>query len=339
MKKLILVMVVMAMVIPMAFADDAKVLPAGVLRTYIVPVYSFVNSEFDAEAEKKALDDDKDFEKVSVFNIGAAVEYGVNDWISAAVQWTPGYTFGGKYTSDGTPTGDVYEENGTIKGSAEVFLGAKFQIVGEKAPVVNDMFRVAVAPGFMLASSFSYDAEEEATNGASGDEFNVGAAKNANGFGARLYADYIFNEMFFFNLYSQFKYFLPVAKESTDYAHYYTAATVGADNVEYGYELTLEAEPHFSMMAADGVEVSAGLPVTYVMAPAPKYDGDTMQDINPAADDTDSYSLYLKPSVSAFMQKLPIPMEFKVGYELPLAGKNVMARNNVVFQIKTYMKF
>jgi len=68
------------------------------------------------------------------------------------------------------------------------------------------------------------------------------------------------------------------------------------------------------------------------MTPDIKYDGDEVAD-------TASNSLYVKPSVSTFLMKLPLPMEFKVGYEYPIMGTNITARNNVVFQIKTYMKF
>ena len=335
MKKILLVLVMLALVLP-AFADDAKVLPKGVLRTYIVPVYSFATGQYDADGEKVDLDfSGATIDKAALFNLGGAIEYGANDWISAAVQWTPGYTFSTTFEGDNALLDDA-----NAKGPAEVFIGAKFQIVGPKAPVQNNMFRVSAATGVMLPTAFNYDPAEEAGKIGT-EEFNIGVTKNATGLGARFYADYVINDMFFFNLYSQFKYLLPVDAEKTNYSNYATAAALGvADKqVDYGYELTLEAEPHFNTMVTDGVELSVGVPVTYVTAPAPKYDGDALEDVNPLVDDTSSNSLYVKPSVSTFFMKLPVPMEFKVGYELPLMGKNVQARNNVVFQIKSYMKF
>jgi len=341
MKKIILVLVLLALVMP-AFADEATVLPAGVLRTYVVPVYSFATQQYDNDGEAVDLSFDTTLgtlpvDKISLFNLGGAIEYGVNDWISAAVQWTPGQTFSTKFdVESGFPLEEPVEENGTAKGPAEVFIGAKFQIVGPKAPVVNDMFRVAAATGVMLPAATGYDAEQESADlltllGPSPEEVNIGVGKNALGFGGRFYADYVVNEMFFFNLYSQFKYFLPVDKEKTDLITY-TDAGAGVDEVNYGYELTLEAEPHFDAPIADGVVLKVGLPVTYVTSPNVKYD-DAEQD------DTAKYSLYVKPSVTAFMMKLPLPMEFKLGYEYPLMGKNVFARHNVVFQLKAYMKF
>jgi hypothetical protein len=329
MKKIILVLVLLALVMP-AFADEATVLPAGVLRTYIVPVYSFATEAYDEDGETMDITlSGIPVDKVSLFNLGGAIEYGVNDWISAAVQWTPGQTFTTKFdigTAAG-PLEEIIEEDLTAKGPAEVFIGAKFQFVGPKAPVVNDMFRVAAAAGAMVPAAFGYDAEEEFANfsaltGGTPTATNVGVGKNALGFGGRFYADYVVNEMFFFNLYSQFKYFLPVAKEKTDVLHYFAALLAGADEVNYGYELTLEAEPHFDATVADGVILKVGLPVTYVMTPDIKFD-DT------ESADSATSSLYVKPSVTAFMMKLPLPMEFKLGYEYPLMGKNTFARNNV----------
>ncbi|MCF7948889.1 MAG: hypothetical protein K9M94_09925, partial [Spirochaetia bacterium] len=329
MKKLLLVLIMLALVLP-AFADDAKVLPKGVLRTYIVPVYSFATGQYNEDGDLKDFTElGQPTDKLTAFNLGGAIEYGVNEWISAAVQWTPGYTFGATFKSDGTIAGDFVEESYTVQGPAEVFIGAKMQIVGEQAPVQNDMFRAAFAPGVMLPTAFGYDPEEEAAKTlGTGDEINLGASKNATGLGARFYADYIINKMFFLNLYSQFKYFFPVDTAKTDLAHYNPAA----DEVDYGYELTVEAEPHFNTMVADGVELSVGVPFTYVTTPDVKYD-DT------EAPDSATNSLYVKPSVSTFLMKLPLPMEFKVGYEYPIMGTNIQARNNVVFQIKTYMKF
>lgn len=339
MKKIILVLVLLALVMP-AFADDAKVLPAGVLRTYIVPVYSFATQQYDADGEAQDIElNATPVDKVTLFNLGGAIEYGVNDWISAAVQWTPGQTFTTKFDiAAGTPGEDLLEENVTAKGPAEVFAGAKFQIVGPKAPVKNDMFRVSVATGVMIPAAFGYDpVEEDGNDPTAGDAFNLGVSKNAMGLGGRFYADYVINEMFFFNLYSQFKYYLPVAAEKTDYLHWATADAFGAEEVDYGYELTLEVEPHFNTMVADGVELAIGVPVTYVITPAPKYDDETYEEL--LGSDQDTMSLYVKPSVSAFMMKFPLPMEFKLGYEYPLMGKNVFARNNVVFQLKAYAKF
>ena len=82
MKKIILVLVLLALVMP-AFADEATVLPAGVLRTYIVPVYSFATQQYDNDGEAVDLAFDLsglgagtlNVDKVSLFNLGGAIEY------------------------------------------------------------------------------------------------------------------------------------------------------------------------------------------------------------------------------------------------------------------------
>ena len=55
--------------------------------------------------------------------------------------------------------------------------------------------------------------------------------------------------------------------------------------------------------------------------------------------DTDSYLLSVSPNVSLFLTKFVIPMEIKLGYTLPLVGKNAQAVNTVVLQLKAYLRF
>ena len=99
-----------------------------------------------------------------------------------------------------------------------------------------------------------------------------------------------------------------------------------------GYDLTLEAEPHFQTTFGNGMILGAGLPVTFSRSPELKYD-------DVAQADTDSYLLSVSPNVSLFLTKFVIPMEIKVGYTLPLVGKNAQATNTVVLQLKAYLRF
>ena len=107
---------------------------------------------------------------------------------------------------------------------------------------------------------------------------------------------------------------------------------VGTDaEIEYGYDLTLEVEPHFEKMIADGFRLGIGVPATLTMSPETKEDG--------TGQDDESYLLTVGPNVSLFLMNFFIPTELKVGYTLPLLGKNDDALNTIVFQVKTYMKF
>ena len=324
MKKLLLVLVMLALVLP-AFADDAKVLPKGVLRTYIAPSVSFASQSFDADGEKQDIAAAEGGKQTFV-NIGAAFEYGVNDWISAAIQWGPGYNVYSDFED---------AEDMSANGPFEAFVGAKVQVMGEMAPAKSDKFRVAFAPGVMIPMAFGYDADEEAANAGAGDEYNVLPANNVFGIGGRFYADYVINKEVFLNIYSQFKYFFPKDGKD-DFAQQYANELFGpfapiADEIKYGYELTLEFEPHYATMIADGVELSTGLPITYVMSPETEIDGTGQDDA--------SKSLDVTANVSAFFQKLPLPMEVQVGYTYPVWGENSSVMNTVVTQLKFYAKF
>ncbi|MFH2114939.1 MAG: hypothetical protein ABIJ86_10585, partial [Spirochaetota bacterium] len=71
-----------------AFADEATVLPAGVGRFYVANTYAFVDGEYDADGE--LVEYSAGDGAIKLYNLGLALEYGVNDWISAAAQWAPG---------------------------------------------------------------------------------------------------------------------------------------------------------------------------------------------------------------------------------------------------------
>ena len=135
MKKILLGLCIAAFVLPL-FADDALVMPSHVIRTYLVGVYANVPSAYDNDGKKQSLDD-----KISVFNLGAAVEYGVNDWVTGAVQWVPGYNISSKIDN---------QDKATLADTADLFVGAKLQIVGPKAPVQNESIRFAIDPGIKI---------------------------------------------------------------------------------------------------------------------------------------------------------------------------------------------
>jgi hypothetical protein len=312
-----------------AFADDASVLPAGVGRFYVANTYAFANGDYDVDGEFTEYADGGGAFKV--YNLGLALEYGVTDWISAAVQWAPGVNLWSEV--------DVSGSDYNLNGLSDIFVGAKVQIVGEKAPVQNSTLRFAIAPGVKIPLP-GVDMEEQATNAGAGDATTVQQAdKHVLAIGARAYFDYIINKLFFMNLYSEFTYY-PVEADFSEASltNYITVATLKAlslpysEKISYGYQLILEAEPHFDYMLDNGIRVSAGLPVTYVMTPNIKVDGDEV-------DDSATSVLKLAPSVSAFLTRTPLPLEFKLGYSFPVMGVNVPGTNAITFQAKAYFKF
>ena len=190
------------------------------------------------------------------------------------------------------------------------------------------MIRLAFAPGVKIALP-DPDWKKQADNLLAGDPWIAQSVdKHAWGFGARAYFDYVLNQMVYVNLYSEFIYYLKKDYDDTDlYGIFGTDA-----EIEYGYDLTLEAEPHFELMIADGLRLGIAVPATFTMVPTEKQDGADVPD-------SESYLFSVGPNVSLFLMKFVVPMELKIGYTLPLFGMNADAVNTIVFQVKTYMKF
>jgi hypothetical protein len=325
MKRLVIVLLLVALA-AFVFADDALVLPKGVLRTYLTGAYAFASQEWDQDGDKG------DFvniaaDSLNAVNLGGAVEFGVIDWISAAVQWAPGWTVWSA-TKNGTPPYNKLLVNGPY----DVFAGAKIQVIGPKAPVASEKIRLAAAPGVKIpvkGPDAAYWTEQATAAGTGGEWVASYNDKPLWGLGARGYFDYVLNDKFYINLYSEFIYYLGKVKGNE-----YSVPTIGlgATELTLGYDLTLELEPHFEMMFGEGLRLGAGLPVTFTQSPEIKFD-------DVAQADTDSYLLTVGPNVSFFLLKSFIPMEFKLGYTLPLIGKNAIATNTLVLQVKLYMRF
>jgi hypothetical protein len=151
MRKFLVVFLTLMCISGALLADDAKVLPKYVGRVFVVPTYGFASDSYDTDGNKTTFD-----KKINFFNLGFAVEFGVADWISAAVQWAPGVTLSSDLegaAASKIPTlmqpalaGLKYDMND----ASDLFVGAKVQFVGRKAPVKSEMFRAAIAPGVAI---------------------------------------------------------------------------------------------------------------------------------------------------------------------------------------------
>ncbi len=324
MKKLVVVLLLLGFITPL-FADDALMIPQNVIRFRLIPSATFASKTFDDDGERQdgtALAD-----SASQYNLSFALEYGVTDWVTAALQWTPGWNY---YTN----LEDPVLEDAQVKGLYDLFVGAKVQIVGEKAPVVNDRHRFALAAGAIVPLS-TYDAEEEVDAFNDGDEFRPQRTSNdAWGIGGRLYYDYVVNPSFFINLYNETIFFLP---RELDVWGPPSMATLGkavlVEDVEYdyGYKATFELEPQYETMINDGLRFGAGLPVTYVTKPEVEIEGE--------GQDNASYTLTLGPNVSFFFLDGPWPIDLELQFRTDVLGKNAVAQNSVVLQIKNYLRF
>jgi len=293
MRKVLVFLLLVAIAIPI-FADDALVLPAGVLRLYVVPVYAMADKMYDNDGKAQDISLLGSTAKLSLFNLGFAAEYGVTDWMSAAVQWTPGwYAWSDLALTPSLPV------NFNVNGYDDLFAGAKIQIVGEKGLVENKQFRFAVAPGVKIPMP-DVDWEQQNANLAKLDDTTITSlAKHALGIGARGYFDYVIDEMFFVNLYTEYIYLFERKNVETN------PFSLTKEDISWGYELTFEIEPHFQTMIADGIQFGAGLPLTYTTTPTQQVNGVDVPD-------SDTALLSIRPNVSVFFLKSPTSLSFLV---------------------------
>jgi hypothetical protein len=303
MKKFILLGLALLLLGSAIFADDAKVMPKRVGRFYLAPTYSFASGAYDANGDKQSFSNGS----MKLFNLGAALEYGITDWFTGAIQWAPGWTPWSDIKA-AVPVNRPGDLN--VNGVADIFVGAKIQLVGEKAPLLQtEAFRFAVAPGVIIPLP-GPNFKDEVANAMAGKEATFNKMDNhVFGAGGRFYFDWIINKYFFINLYNE-TIFYPVKQDlnkdgptfamtkaslpSGVQASVNQALTQAGDpnaaakaaaakamaeedlknasgEVNYKYKLTFEIEPIFSTPIADGLIFSAGLPVNYLYIPAYEY--------------------------------------------------------------------
>jgi hypothetical protein len=349
------------------FADDASVLPARVGRVYLAPVFAFANGSFDGDGSYKSFKSGEGTTRA--FALGVAAEYGVLDWISAAVQWTPAWVLASdvdmKQTLPVAPYAGSVMDDVNANGPADIFAGAKFLLIGDKAPFQSSQVRFAFATGVKIPLP-GPDYEEQYKNGGTGKSATgANQDKHVLGLGLRTYADYIVNKNFFIDFYTEFIGYPINGKLSESGLTGYiqktgldqlqsqlVASGVPANRVSYknevfyGYDLTMELEPVFHTSLGGGVNFTAGLPLSFHFSPPSKYDvyiDPAVLSYNSAAaglipGGKASMLLSLRPSVAFFLTGLPLPTEFKLGYWAPVAGESSMATHSVVLQIKVYFK-
>ncbi len=316
MKKLVAILLIAAFAIP-AFAEDAVTLPKGVLRTYLTAAYASGDQAFNAGGDKV------DSNGIKAINLGTAIEYGVTDWISAGIQWAPGINVWSELKI-------AIPGDWTVNGISDLKLGAKVQIIGEKAPVQVQNIRLSVTPGIKIPLPGT-DWAKQVENATAGDPavFND-PAEHAFAFGGQLSFDYVISDAIFLNLFGEFMKYLP-RKDAA--SNLYTYANFGGEiyDYDYGYALKLEFEPHYELALGAG-KLSLGLPVTYEMSP------ETVT-TDPFDTSADGYTLSLSPSASYFFMAGPIPLDLKLGYTVPVMGESATALSTAVMQIKCYVKF
>ena len=131
--------------------------------------------------------------------------------------------------------------------------------------------------------------------------------------GARFYFDWIFNRNFFVNLYNETLFFPGNQDFRNAGPEFYG---VSAD---VNYSLRFGIGSAFTTPIANGVDLTVGFPATYRHLPVPQH------------------SIFVNPNISLFFaDMLPLPMEFKLQYDIPLWGMNSLARHNVSLLVRMY---
>ena len=378
MKKILIFFTAFLLLIPAIFADDAKVMPALVGRLYAAPIFSFAPGYYDDDGNYESFSGGS----VRLFNLGFALEFGILNWLTAAVQWVPGWT----PWSDITPAVDLpFAGDYNTNGFGDIFAGAKIQLIGANAPLKSSMLRFALAPGVIIPLP-GPDFEKEFNNAAAGNNATLNNMdKHVFGAGGRFYFDYVINDKFFINFYNE-TIFYPIAADLNKAGPTFAGAKMGipagiydsvlsatsnagmaaaaaglaqtglqnaSGEVDYGYRLTFEIEPVFSTFLVDGVQFTAGLPINYRYSPAPKYSVSNVVE-NPALESFGinleslllntlegeaSHVLSINPNLGIFLMRLPLPLEFKFQYNIPVFGINTNAQHNMTLQIRAYFAF
>ena len=346
MKRAIFLILGMILLGTMIYAGDALVMPARVGRFYLAPTMIFGGKAFDEDGNRQDSND------LRFFNLGMALEYGVNNWITGAAQWTPGLNV---WSTIDTKIGN---SDVRVFDKGDLFLGAKMQIIGQTAPFTSDFFRLSFAPGLKVPLG-GPDFEEQAKNAERGDPVTpMTLDKHVLGLGLRSYLDYIVNENFYINFYNEFL-FYPMKRDmkKAGFSEYMTITGINdsfsafntsvSGEVSYGYDLTFELEPVFTMPLADTIVFNAGLPLNFSTTRGKNYhfsasgpaDNIALETIKDAVPNEKQSQLFtLGASSSLFFRGWSVPMEFKLSYTCPVWGINRPANHVVNLQIRTYFR-
>ena len=314
------------------FADHAKVLPKNVGRLYFTPTYQWGNKAFDNDGSRGSTG-----RPIEMFNLGLALEHGVTNWVTAALQWTPGSNIFSD-VAFGTPA------SAGLKDMGDLFAGAKIQIIGAQAPVRSEVTRFAFAVGFKAPLTSGPDFTKEYVKMATGEDFTVSKIdKHALGAAWRLYYDYLFTKKFYLNFYNETVIYI----KKGDLKNYdLTAGGIinslgGGGNVNYGYDLTFEVDPDYTFEIAPNTDLEIHLPINYKTTPKPEFDlyGGAAGAIAALESGAfDSRILTARPTVGIFFKRWALPIEFKLSYYAPVWGKNTNANNTINAQIRIYYR-
>jgi hypothetical protein len=162
-----------------------------------------------------------------VLSLGGGIEYGITNWLSAAIEWDPGWNVWSDYDFTTSPSNML-----TVNGSYDIFAGVEVQVLGEKGLLASRSIRLTLTPEGIIPLP-SPDWEEQLTRRSNGESWVLQPNDHHTpALGGRASFDYVLKRMFFFNLYGEFLYYFPKAFEEAELLAYLTPTY---EKVDYGY--------------------------------------------------------------------------------------------------------
>lgn len=308
----------LAAIPPSAAADDALLLPKGVLRSTGIITASTGSKRFDTDG--KVFDGSND----DILTVSAAAEFGLSEKLLLGLTWIPGLNIFWDVGGDDNIQLDV---------PGEIMLGLKYGLVGEDARFFSERYRVALGPRLFVPTAGDYDASVEIIAASSGvDPYRHPSTPNAPAAGLKVYADYLFLEGLFFNAAAAYDYRFPIPIAKASLQAYSMANLEGADEVRYGGKYEIELEPRYLLRPAVDLRLGAGFPVNTV------YEVPVKSEFGTVLIDERLLVTY-GPSLSAFMGFLPIPIEARLEVSLAAAGMNEKKYHKFSFVLASYSRW
>jgi hypothetical protein len=332
-KKILFLTLLACLVGPFVFADDADVLPAGVMRLRLIPALDSTTLSYDKDGKSTDA-----APKNSALIASGTFEFGLTDQISAGLQWAPGYIVSASFTDVPAAYKAMYDKL-KVYGPADLQIGAKVEVAGPKGFVPNDQIRFAVTPGVIVPLD-TYDPEAEFKNASAGKEFRAYSTSSHSsvGLGAKADVDYLFTDLIYVNLHGQVTQYLE--HSGKDFSTYMGNALSGGllpltdTKTTYGLEYIVELEPHVKFPLGESLSLAGGLPFTYQAS----LEGKSVYNSVETKIDPES-TLVVAPQASVTTMVGPLPIELEVQYSLPLMGKSSSGGNTLSAQLKLFYKF
>jgi hypothetical protein len=276
--KKIICLLCFALVFSAAFAEDSTLVPEHQVRVTLAPAFGFQVEEWEWLG---APGDNS----VTLFNLGAGVEFSPVSWVGAQILWTPGANV----------WSDI--EGGDYGAFSDVYVGIKTVILAGENAIVNrekfEKIRLAAALGIVIPTPRVKDSIRE-------------PAQHLYGSSVQVFFDYIFHPIFTANAFLEAIYYPWQYADTPQF-------TQGAVNHPVDMNIELEGRFQYPLPNA-GLVLRWGVPFRFFVAPV-------YNDLDSYAPG-EQYRFTVGAWFGVTFTNAPIPIDVFVKYSAPVAGKN-----------------